>query len=340
MNLNKLSDKDLLINTKSLTTQEREILTNILDHLREVERRRLYSDLGYRSLFEYAVKELKYSEGQAGRRIQALRLVKEIPEVEEKIESGELNLSHICQAQSYFRELKNDPDTPSLNKKDKVKVLQQLESKSTREAEKVLISLSPSKSLALPKEKERIISEDHRQVSFVITEELKDKLDEVKSLLGPDGQCLSMAQLLERMAEISLRTLNEKKFGKKRVQEQPCGKRTEETQNKLALNSSHKLKKSKITPAPELGRVKSESRYISRAMKYFIWQRDNKRCCQCGSRHHLNIDHIKPFGLGGKTEVSNLRLLCFSCNKRAAIKVYGIEKVEKSIFKNGDTLIT
>jgi len=96
MQLNHLSDRALLADTKNLAQTERGLLTKVIHHLREIDRRRLYSDLGYGSLFEYAVKELQYSEGQAGRRLQAMRMIKEIPEVERKIASGELNLSNVA----------------------------------------------------------------------------------------------------------------------------------------------------------------------------------------------------------------------------------------------------
>ncbi|NCN42230.1 hypothetical protein GW916_13385 [bacterium] len=103
MNLKILKDGELLKQTKELVRNERQLLTQILQHLREVERRKLFSELGYQSLFEYAVKELNYSEGQAGRRIQAMRLLKELPQLESKIASGTLSLSNISQAQIYFR---------------------------------------------------------------------------------------------------------------------------------------------------------------------------------------------------------------------------------------------
>ena len=95
MNLKHLRDQELLANTEELVQTERSTLTKILHHLREIERRRLYSDKGCASLFEYTVKFLHYSEGQAGRRIQAMRLIKEIPEIGCKIESGALSLSNI-----------------------------------------------------------------------------------------------------------------------------------------------------------------------------------------------------------------------------------------------------
>src|SRR5688572_13155379 len=106
MNLQTLSDRSLLDNLHSLVNREREVTLEVLHHLREVERRALYGELGFSSLFEYAVSELKYSESAAQRRISSMRLLKEIPELGKKIETGALSLSSLSQAQSFFRQEK------------------------------------------------------------------------------------------------------------------------------------------------------------------------------------------------------------------------------------------
>ena len=87
MNLKPLSDKTLLARTLTLAREEREILLQVLWHLKEIEARKLYSDLRCAGLFEYCVKVLKYSEGQASRRISAMRLLKEIPNIAKSIEA-------------------------------------------------------------------------------------------------------------------------------------------------------------------------------------------------------------------------------------------------------------
>jgi hypothetical protein len=59
MNLKYFTDKALLADTKALAAKERESTLNVLHHIKEVGKRRLYSDLGYGSLFQYCVKGLK-----------------------------------------------------------------------------------------------------------------------------------------------------------------------------------------------------------------------------------------------------------------------------------------
>lgn len=216
MNLKHLRDDELLSVTKDLVQMERSTLTKILHHLREIERRRLYSDLGCASLFEYAVKHLQYSEGQAGRRIQAMRLIKEIPEIEHKIASGALSLSNISQAQSFFRESNaaGAGSAPTVTREQKLQVLSLLENKSARDGQRELIQLGGD--IAIPKERERVLADDKSEVRFVMDQDLRQKLEEVRGLLGPEGAGLGFAELVAKLAQLSAETLRAKRFGKRR----------------------------------------------------------------------------------------------------------------------------
>lgn len=135
MNLKSLSDKHLLDSAAKLAKQEREVLVKILWHLREIDQRKLYCDLKCGSLFEYCVKILKYSEGQASRRIKASRLLKELPEITPKIESGSLNLTKINQVGQFIL------DEGITNKREKLNLFNKVDDKSTRETEQILWDL-------------------------------------------------------------------------------------------------------------------------------------------------------------------------------------------------------
>src|SRR5436305_783338 len=100
--LRQLDNETLLQKTKFLAVEERKITISVLHHLREIYRRRLYAK-SYSSLFEFVTRELGYSDAAAQRRIAAMRLLTEIPEIEEKIESGDLTLSNAAQAQKLFQ---------------------------------------------------------------------------------------------------------------------------------------------------------------------------------------------------------------------------------------------
>ncbi len=131
-NLTKLSDKDLLISIDESVKLEKAQTIIVLRHLQEINRRRLFAELGYSSLFCYCNEHLKYSKAESYLRIQAMKLLKDVPLVEKKLESGSLTLTQAGELFSYFKENSN------LSIEDKTILINKVENQSTRETEKIL----------------------------------------------------------------------------------------------------------------------------------------------------------------------------------------------------------
>jgi 5-methylcytosine-specific restriction endonuclease McrA len=55
---------------------------------------------------------------------------------------------------------------------------------------------------------------------------------------------------------------------------------------------------------------------IPRSVRLFVWQRDQGRCVECGSRESLEYDHIIAVANGGATTERNIQLLCMTCNRK------------------------
>jgi hypothetical protein len=66
----------------------------------------------------------------------------------------------------------------------------------------------------------------------------------------------------------------------------------------------------------------SQSRYISETTKKIVYTRDGGVCQCCGSSQNLEYDHIVPFSCGGKSDVSNIQLLCEKCNRSKSNSCY------------------
>jgi hypothetical protein len=170
MNLKHLTDKVLIEDTKILVSKEREVLVKLLHHLKEIDSRKLYSDLGYSSLFSYLTKGLGYSESSACRRISAARLLKTHPEIETKIEKGSLNLTNLNQAAFAFKD-------KSIDQKD---LLLKIENKSSEETKKEIFKELGK--LPAPKESIKVNSQNTYELKITIDEETNELIKELKGL--------------------------------------------------------------------------------------------------------------------------------------------------------------
>jgi 5-methylcytosine-specific restriction endonuclease McrA len=255
-------------------------------------------------LFEYAVQALGYSEAAAGRRIAAMRLLVEVPEIEPALHKGEVSLSTLSTIQ-HFIQRKEEP----VSREEKKELVFALQGRSRRECEKELARLDPV--AALPSEKERVLSPTQTEIRFVADDSLMDKLKSIRELDAHVQSNPSYLELFHRMADLVLKELD------------PAAKKVTPP---AELNSSVE-KDSKV----ELAKThSSNARTVPAALKRAVWTRDQGRCTyhspdgrRCSSRFALEIDHRKPLALGGKTELSNLRLLCRAHNQQQAIALLG-----------------
>ena len=98
----KLGDQQLLEQTRRLAANQRCLEVHILDHLDEIDRRGLALRRGFSSLFDYALRELRFTDAAAQRRIQTMRLCRRHGWVRAKLQSGELNLTSAAQLETAF----------------------------------------------------------------------------------------------------------------------------------------------------------------------------------------------------------------------------------------------
>lgn len=292
-----LSNSELKVAIEKLVQDERTTTASVVEHLAEVDRRKLYIDWGFTSLYEYLTKHLKYSESSAYRRMQAARTVQQMPEIKKDLKDGTLKLSQISLAQTVFR--KEEQATGEIfSVQEKRLVLQELKHKTAIQTQQIL-SQHTSQPVGV-RTLTKYCGDESVHVSLRIPDGLMKKLDRVKELyshIAPHGELI---QILELMADDVIRKRDPLKRGT----------RTGATQSFAASE------------------VKIQA--VSRTTRTMIFKRDqscqhrNPDGSKCGSRFQLEIDHIQPKFAGGTDEPSNLRLLCRTHNRFRYAKGAGL----------------
>lgn len=292
-NLARLKDLELLSKTKIIATKERQLTAAVLDHLQEIERRKLYSDLKYHSLFEYCVKELRYSEDQACKRINAMRTSTKIPAIKDKIDKGEISISNVNLLGGLFGKVK-------VTKEEQDKLIDDVAGKSKRECENALDSFKEVKGIEKSIKKPQVRNETAKTVrmSISLSKKTMEKIEQLKGAFAHQKD-IDLAKIIDLMAD-SLLEKTEKK-----------------TKSKTIKNDNKKAAK--------------RTRYIKAGVKAEVFNRAKNRCELCGSQHALQIDHHKPFAKGGNNSPENLRLICKNCNLREGIKIFGLEKMKRNL---------
>ena len=178
MNLKHLTDDCLIAETRRHVQHERDLLTTILHHFREMERRRLFCKHG--SLHACAVKEFGYSDDQAHRRVTAMRLINELPELEEQIEAGQINLSHVGVAHSLF---KNEQKLGKpMTTDQKLEVFEAIAGQSIRQAQGIANSFATEK--MRHKDFVKSLRDGRNLFTGELTDAVLEKLQAIRGLLA------------------------------------------------------------------------------------------------------------------------------------------------------------
>src|SRR5438874_10008379 len=90
-----LTDRQLLVQVKTLVASEREATANLMASLAELDERRLYLGEGFSSLFAYCTQALHLSEHAAYNRIEAARAARKWPVIFQMIADGSVTLTAV-----------------------------------------------------------------------------------------------------------------------------------------------------------------------------------------------------------------------------------------------------
>ncbi|XGC81115.1 HNH endonuclease [Bdellovibrio bacteriovorus] len=301
--LSRLSNRELENSLKDLVQKERKLLHVILEHIREIDARKLYLEKAYSSIYEYLTKELGYSGSAAMRRLEAARLLREVPTVATRIQEGTLNLSQIGELSRAIKEKEkiSGSRVSSLHKQELVAVVV---GKTTQETQQAL-----SQALDLPLKEydiQKVQKDESVRIEVTLSKEQYEKLMSCKDLaahlLLQEGGSTSIAEVIEFLADQYL----DKKI-RKSTQAKPLNKE-DENHSKPAMITTDA--------------VVAENKSVTPKTRRLIIERD--KCCQyvdkktgktCLSTFALQVDHRIPRWANGDNSLKNLQVLCGNHNR-------------------------
>jgi hypothetical protein len=199
LNYKALTNDELVSKTEKTIQVERESTTEVIRLFEEIQSRRLYLKYGFPSLFEMATKHFGYCAASAMRRINAMRLIKDVPEAFEKIESGELSLSVVNELQTYFQQEKKAERPYSVGAK--IELVEASLGKSRRDVEREIANRNPEQA---KRETVYAVSHDRLRMNISISKELLDRMNHLRDLRSHSSPNMTIEELLAELVELGL----------------------------------------------------------------------------------------------------------------------------------------
>jgi hypothetical protein len=323
-----LSDRELLARLPEVRGLERRAIADVIAHLAEVERRRLYLAEACSSMYTFCIERLGYSENEAHTRLQVARLCSRFPEALEALESGSIHLTGLALL------------CPKVTEANARELLDEARGKTRREIEAllarrfprpdVLPSITPLQATLLeqggsdpgalseqsaqpapartelvpPRSRVEPLSAASFRVEFTASAELRQKLELAQNLLSHAVSTGDLAALFERAIDELLAAELKRRMGAGK----PRARRS----------------------------LREGSRHVPVDVSRAVWARDGFQCTfvdehghRCSEKRFITLEHRHPFARGGPPTVDNLALLCQAHNAHRAREVFGEAHIAK-----------
>ena len=356
--LTHVRDEVLLRNTNALIAEERGTMAFLLAHLAEIDARKLFAPLGYSSMFAYCVRELRFSEDVASKRIHAARACRRFPILFTELAEGRLHLTAVLVL------------APHLTEENVGDVVRASAHRRQSEIEDILRAcvpgvqgeLAPGPDLGLETAGVANSTEGQHAVQHVGLTQGQHAVQHVGDP-GPEG--LTHAQ--HAVQHVGPLDLAGSARGQHAVQHVTTGSLSSQVEQLVPLMVRPEIKDrvrylqallSHALPSGDISkllaraldlladevekrrfgtgngtrrrRTGARNRYIPAAVRHAVWNRDGGRCTfvgenghLCGSDMYLEFDHVDP--RNRQDTVEGLRLRCKTHNQYEAERAFGTE---------------
>jgi hypothetical protein len=337
----RLSDRDLLRRVAALAGQERHATVELVAHLAEVDKRKLYRGEGYGSLFTYCTGALLLGENATYQRIVAARACSRFPALLQHLVDGSLNLSTLRLIAPHLTRGKLDS------------LLGEVVGRRKRDVEALVAGLAPQPDVApsvrkLPAKPALVVCNPSpvelppelrlRPPSGTEAPPPARIADLPLVLPAPPPQTPPVAAVAPARYRMQFTVAAETHDIFRQVQtllrrEIPDGDPATIFQRALSLlldDAARKKLAATDGPRPRRAKANPGSRYKPAALVRAVWSRDGGRCAfvarngrRCGEVSFLEFHHLDAHALGGEMTEGNISLRCRAHNQYEAELVFG-----------------
>lgn len=323
------TDQELRAELPRLASRERDCTADLVACLGEFDRRRLYLELGFSSIYAYCAVRLHLTEGGAYRRIEAARASLRFPVVLDMLRDGRLSLATAALigpklttanadgwlAESAFKSKREvevllarrqpQPPVPTVIRKLPAQKIAGTSSVSTGSpvvptetaaaaraaAPAVMAASVPTVAPASRRPLVAPLSDIHYKLQVTIGAAARERLTQIQALMRHRLPSGDPAAIVEHALEV--------------------------------LHAELLKQKAAQVSTPRGGRSSREAagRHVPASVKREVWRRDEGRCAfvapdgrRCGSYDGVEFHHVQPYAVGGQATPTNIEMRCRAHN--------------------------
>lgn len=344
--LQRLEKRELLRGFSALVRDDQSLTAKLLEYIGEIDRRQLYLELAYPSMFAFCVGRHGMSESEAGKRIRAGRAACRFPRILHMIRKGQLHLTGVHQLAAYLTE-ENHED-----------VLRRAKGRTSREIDQLIAEIAPRGDVGTVIRP--LSARNDGQQSLQDATEDPSTGDSERST-GVQSAETAVAGSAPRLPANSIRSVTVPLSPQRYRLHVTIGKDAVDNLEELVNLLSHQLpngdagqvveraiellladtkrKRAALTKRPRKRKKQGKprrTRAIPAQVKRDVFERDGGRCAfvdvdgrRCNSAWQLEFHHVVPFGREGPHTVENVQLRCRAHNQYEAERDYGHEFMKK-----------
>jgi 5-methylcytosine-specific restriction endonuclease McrA len=323
--LHRIDDATLLGRLHQLVARERAGMAALLAHLAEVEARKLHVAAGYSSMFDYCLREFRWTEQTTVKRLRAARCARQYPVIFDAVADGRLNVSGVVMLRPHlepatapellaraFGKSRADlelmlagvapkPDVPTMIRAAESQVVSPgtVELASIANASTPTPRQVPVRTASAAPARLTPLTPERFSIQVTVDRETHSLLRRAQELLSHQCQSGDVAKVLNRALARLVADLEKRKYATTQRPREPRAR-------------------------------KSKTRHVPALVRRAVRERDGDRCTfvsaggrRCESRTRLELDHVIPFARGGAATVDNIRLRCRTHNQFEAEQAFG-----------------